>query len=95
MEKLLTSPTSVLALLGVLALILGMLRVRRIEFSIHLIVNIALMLGLAIILHQIRLYHMPQGGSITLGGMVPLLLLAYRYGPGIGALAASSSASSI
>ena len=73
MEKLLTSPTSVLALLGVLALILGMLRVRRIEFSIHLIVNIAL-------------YHMPQGGSITLGGMVPLLLLAYRYGPGIGAL---------
>ncbi|MBQ1876343.1 MAG: energy-coupled thiamine transporter ThiT [Selenomonas sp.] len=86
MEKLLTSPTSVLALLGVLALILGMLRVRRIEFSIHLIVNIALMLGLAIILHQIRLYHMPQGGSITLGGMVPLLLLAYRYGPGIGAL---------
>ena len=86
MEKLLTSPTSVLALLGVLALILGMLRVRRIKFSIHLIVNIALMLGLAIILHQIRLYHMPQGGSITLGGMVPLLLLAYRYGPGIGAL---------
>jgi thiamine transporter len=86
MEKLLTSPTSVLALLGVLALILGMLRVRRIEFSIHLIVNIALMLGLAIILHQIRLYHMPHGGSITLGGMVPLLLLAYRYGPGIGAL---------
>lgn len=86
MEKLLTSPTSVLALLGVLALILGMLRVRRIEFSIHLIVNIALMLGLAIILHQIRLYHMPQDGSITLGGMVPLLLLAYRYGPGIGAL---------
>ena len=86
MEKLLTSPTSVLALLGVLALILGMLRVRRIEFSIHLIVNIALMLGLAIILHQIRLYHMPQGVSITLGGMVPLLLLAYRYGPGIGAL---------
>ncbi|HBT79879.1 MAG TPA: energy-coupled thiamine transporter ThiT [Selenomonas sp.] len=86
MEKLLTSPTSVLALLGVLALILGLLRVRRIEFSIHLIVNIALMLGLAIILHQVRLYHMPQGGSITLGGMVPLLLLAYRYGPGIGAL---------
>ncbi len=86
MEKLLTSPTSVLALLGVLALILGMLRVRRIEFSIHLIVNIALMLGLAIILHQVRLYHMPQGGSITLGGMVPLLLLAYRYGPGVGAL---------
>ena len=86
MEKLLTSPTSVLALLGVLALILGMLRVRRIEFSIHLIANIALMLGLAIILHQVRLYHMPQGGSITLGGMVPLLLLAYRYGPGVGAL---------
>ncbi len=86
MEKLLTSPTSVLALLGVLALILGLLRVRRIEFSIHLIVNIALMLGLAIILHQVRLYHMPQGGSITLGGMVPLLLLAYRYGPGVGAL---------
>ena len=29
---------------------------------------------------------MPQGGSITCGAMLPLLFIAYRYGPGIGCL---------
>ena len=62
------------------------MRIRNVHLDIHLLINTALMVGVAIILHQMRLFHMPQGGSVTLGGMVPLLLLAYRYGPGVGAL---------
>ena len=52
-----------------------------------MLINVALMLALTIVLHQLRIFHMPQGGSITLGAMVPLLFLTYRYGAGIGCLA--------
>ena len=85
--ELLAKPTSLFALLAVLILILGYLQTRRIHFTTHMLINVALMLALTIVLHQLRIFHMPQGGSVTLGAMVPLLFLTYRYGAGIGCLA--------
>lgn len=87
MTELLASPTAGFAMLGTLVLILGGLYTRHIRLTTRTIIDIALMLALTIVLHQIRIFHMPQGGSVTLGAMVPLILLSYRYGPGIGALA--------
>lgn len=86
-ENLLTifdSPAAMFALVGVLVLILFLMYVRHIKFSTRMLVNISLMLALTILLHQIRLYHFPQGGSITLGSMIPLMFLAYRYGVAVG-----------
>lgn len=60
---------------------------RHVQFTSRTIVYIGLMLALSFILHQLRLFHMPQGGSVTLGSMLPLLLLSYRYGTGVGVLA--------
>ena len=38
-------------------------------------------LALAIILGEfVKLFKMPMGGSVTLGGMVPLFLFAFRWG---------------
>ncbi|MBO4401479.1 MAG: energy-coupled thiamine transporter ThiT [Selenomonadaceae bacterium] len=45
------------------------------------------MVALAFLLSQIQLYHFPQGGLVTLGSMVPLLLVSFRYGAKAGALA--------
>ena len=87
MTELLAQPTSLFTLLAVLIFILGYLQMRRIHFTTGMLINVALMLALTIVLHQLRLFHMPQGGSITLGAMVPLLFLTYRYGAGIGCLA--------
>ena len=84
MTELLTQPASLFTLLAVLIFILGYLQMRRIHFTTGMLINVALMLALTIVLHQLRLFHMPQGGSITLGAMVPLLFLTYRYGAGIG-----------
>ena len=84
---LIAQPTSLFALLAVLILILGYLQMRRIHFTTHMLINVALMLALTIVLHQLRIFHMPQGGSVTIGGMIPLLFLTYRYGAGIGCLA--------
>ena len=79
--------TSAFALLGVLIVIVLGLYLRRVRMSTRTLIVVALMLALTLILHQLRIYHFPQGGSVTPGAMVPLLLLSYRYGSGIGALA--------
>ncbi|MDP2859493.1 MAG: energy-coupled thiamine transporter ThiT [Bacillota bacterium] len=51
------------------------------------LVESGVMIGLAWVLHLIRIFRMPQGGSVTAGSMIPLIILALRWGPkwGIGA----------
>lgn len=85
-NELLAHPASFFALLGVLLLIALFLRLRHVQITTVMIVYIGLMLAVTVLLHQLKLYHMPQGGSITCGAMLPLLFIAYRYGPGIGCL---------
>ena len=86
-SAMLEHPTSLIVLLVVLFAILAHLYFRRVRLTTPMLINIALMLAMTIILHQFRLYHMPQGGSVTLGAMVPLLFVSYRYGLGTGCLA--------
>lgn len=40
----------------------------------------ALMVALAVILDQIKLFQMPQGGSVTLFGTLPIIALGYLLG---------------
>lgn len=57
------------------------------RLNAQLIAEVGVAIALAAVLHLIKLWEMPQGGSITLGTMVPLFVLALRRGPWIGALA--------
>lgn len=86
LDAFIENPTSVFALVGVLAIILYFVRLRKKSFSTQELIFCALMLACGIVLQQLRIFHMPQGGSVTLGAMVPLLLVAYRYGAATGAL---------
>lgn len=46
-----------------------------------MLVEASMMLALAVILGEfVVLFKMPMGGSVTLGGMVPLFLFAFRWG---------------
>lgn len=80
MNELLIHPAAAFALIGVLMLILVGLYFRHVHLSTRTLVNMSLMLAITVVLHQIKLFHMPQGGSVTAGSMVPLLFIAYRYG---------------
>lgn len=40
----------------------------------------ALCVSLAFVLSYIRIWHMPQGGSVTLASMLPIMVFAYIYG---------------
>lgn len=44
----------------------------------------AVMIGLAGALYLIKIFTLPQGGSVTLASMVPIFVLALRRGPRIG-----------
>jgi thiamine transporter len=43
-------------------------------------VECALMIALATVLSMIKLFEMPQGGSVTCASLVPLVLVSYRHG---------------
>lgn len=47
--------------------------------------EIALMTGLAVVLDFLTLFRMPYGGSVTLA-MLPILIMAYRRGVGAGVM---------
>lgn len=55
--------------------------------TLSVLVETAVMVALAVVLSQITLFHMPQGGTVTPGSMVPILLVALRHGPRWGSLA--------
>jgi thiamine transporter len=54
--------------------------VEKRNISIKFIVESGVMVALATILSYIKIYHMPQGGSLTAGSMVPIILVGLRYG---------------
>ena len=81
------NPTAIIALIGVLILILFLLYSKKIKLTTKILINISLMLAFAMVLNYLRIYHFPQGGVVTLGGMIPLILISLRYGAGVGTLA--------
>lgn len=44
------------------------------------IATIGLLIALGVILTFIKIYQLPYGGAITLAGMVPVVILGYKYG---------------
>ena len=54
---------------------------RKPLFTTRMLVYGALCIALAFALSSIRLFRMPQGGSITPASMLPLIAFALAYGP--------------
>ena len=44
------------------------------------LVECALMIALGTVLANIKIFEMPNGGSITLLSMLPFILVSYRHG---------------
>lgn len=75
---------AVLAALVVLGFVLFAMTKDRKKWSTRMIANAALCMALAFILSCVKLYEMPQGGSITPASMLPIFMFAYAYGMGPG-----------
>lgn len=55
------------------------------KISIRMLTEGGMMLALAILLNQIKIYQAPNGGSISAGSMIPIMIFALRWGilPGL------------
>ena len=82
----LARPSTVILLIAILVLCIVFAKVKKIKFSAKLIAQIGLAIALACVLQVLRVYRWPQGGSVTLGSMVPILFMGIVYGPSIGLL---------
>ena len=48
------------------------------------LVESAVMIAVATMLSLIRIVDLPYGGSVTVGSMLPIIIIAYRHGLGLG-----------
>jgi len=85
-QDIISNPMSIITLIGCILLLIVLVKAKKIKFTPELIARIGIALALATILKMLRLYHFPQGGSITLGSMIPILLIAFMYGSEVGCL---------
>ena len=76
----------ILAALVILGVVLFFVTRDSKKWTTRMLANAALCIALAFVLSYIRLYKLPQGGSITLASMLPLFLFAYAYGVAPGML---------
>lgn len=55
------------------------------KFNIRMLTEGGMMLALAVLLNTIKIYQAPNGGSISAGSMIPVMLFALRWGisPGL------------
>ena len=65
------------------------MKVSKRIFSTKIIAEIVMFVALATVLSYIKIFRLPQGGSVTAASMVPILWLAIRRGPKVGIFAAT------
>lgn len=53
------------------------------QFSTRMLAEIGVAVALAVVLNFLKLWRMPQGGSVSLE-MLPILIIAFRWGIGAG-----------
>lgn len=85
-EKFLEFNTNTITTLALLIIIgLGGLvflkKSKEVKFTTRMIVYGSLCISLSFILSFIRLYKMPQGGTVTPGSMLPMIIYAMVFGP--------------
>ncbi|MBU5593283.1 energy-coupled thiamine transporter ThiT [Clostridium sp. MSJ-4] len=84
--KVFLDPKIYITLLVVIALVVTFIYVSKVKLTTKTMVHIGIAVALSIVLKMFRIMQMPMGGSVTLGSMIPIIFIAYVYGPRIGYL---------
>ena len=85
-EKLFELKPEVISMLGILVLLAAVItfmatKRKSVKMNTRMIVYGSLSIALSFVLSYIRLYHLPQGGSITPASMLPMFLFSVTFGP--------------
>ena len=87
LTQLMKVPSAALCLFALFSLLVALLTIKQVRLSVSMAASSGLMLAMAVILTAFPFYRMPNGGSVTLGGMLPLFFISFAYGPEVGMLA--------
>ena len=87
LTQLMKVPSAALCLFALFFLRVALLKIKQVRLSVSMAASSGLMLAMAVILTAFPFYRMPNGGSVTLGGMLPLFFISFAYGPEVGMLA--------
>lgn len=87
LTQLMRVPSAALCLFALFFLLVALLKIKQVRLSVSMAASSGLMLAMAVILTAFPFYRMPNGGSVTLGGMLPLFFISFAYGPEVGMLA--------
>lgn len=60
------------------------------KWNVKMLTEGGMMIALAALLSYIKIYQAPNGGSVTAGSMIPILLFAIRWGVGPGIVVGAS-----
>ena len=77
----------ILAILLLLGVGLAAISHQKTKWTSKLLAYAALSIALAFVLSCIRLWRMPQGGTVTPASMLPMMLFSYAFGIGPGLVA--------
>ena len=84
-KTLFSNPLTLITLIGCAILLIALIKFKSLKFNSKLVTRIGLAIALAFILDMLKVYTLPNGGgSISLGSMIPILLISFIYGPSIG-----------
>ena len=86
LETIIENPMTILTIIACLVLFFALFRFKKIKFNARIITHISIALALSTILNIFKIYRFPQGGSITLGCMIPILIITFAYGKEVGFL---------
>jgi thiamine transporter len=76
--------TSVATIIGILIIFFVFIKVKKVEFTSRLMAHIAITLAMTVVLEMIKIIQLPFGGSASIAGMLPIILISLIYGPIIG-----------
>ena len=85
-KEIVTNPLTILTLIGVLIILVLLIKAKDIKFDAKMLTTIGIALALTAVLNMLKIYKFPQGGGITLGSIIPIILISYVYGPLVGML---------
>ena len=84
-KTLFNNPLTLITLIGCAILLIALIKFKSLKFNSKLVTRIGLAIALAFILDMLKIYRLPNGGgSISLGSMIPIMLISFVYGPSIG-----------
>lgn len=61
-----------------------LIKYNKSSFNPKILVYASICIAMSFVLSYIRIFHFPQGGSITLCSMLPIMIFSYIFGPGRG-----------